>query len=139
MEYKKYSQKIIVRLDRGDEIVSSLKTLAAKEKITFACVSGIGAVGSVKAGYFDTKEKCFKSFDLTGDLEAVSFAGNINIMDGETYTHFHISVADESGKVYGGHLSSAVISGTGEFVVDCVAADVGRVFDGETGLNIFKF
>ena len=139
MEYKKYSQKIIVRLDRGDEIVTSLKSLASKEKINFASVSGIGAVGSVKAGYFDTKEKCFKSFDLSGDLEVVSFAGNINIMDGETYTHFHISVADESGKVCGGHLSSAVISGTGEFVVDCIDADVGRVFDDETGLNIFSF
>ena len=139
MEYKNYSQKFIVRLDRGDEIVSSLKALAKKEKITFAVVSGIGAVGSVKAGYFDTKEKCFKSFDLSGDLEVVSFAGNINIMDGETYTHFHISVADESGNVCGGHLSSAVISGTGEFVVDCIDADVGRVFDDETGLNIFRF
>ena len=139
MEYKKYSQKFIVRLDRGDEIVSSLKALAKKEKITFAVVSGIGAVGSVKAGYFDTKEKCFKSFDLSGDLEVVSFAGNINIMDGETYTHFHISVADESGKVFGGHLSNAVISGTGEFVVECIDAAVGRAFDDETGLNIFIF
>ena len=139
MEYKKYSQKFIVRLDRGDEIVSSLKALAKKEKITFAAVSGIGAVGSIKVGYFDTKEKCFKSFDLSGDLEVVSFAGNINIMDSETYTHFHISVADESGKVFGGHLSNAVISGTGEFVVECIDADVGRVFDDETGLNIFSF
>ena len=43
-------------------------------------------------------------------------------MNGETYTHFHISVADEAGNVYGGHLTEAVISGTGELVLTEIEA-----------------
>ena len=45
-------------------------------------------------------------------------------MNGETYTHFHISVADEAGNVYGGHLTEAVISGTGELVLTEIEAQL---------------
>ena len=57
----------------------------------------------------------------------------------ETYTHFHISVADESGNVYGGHLTEAVISGTGELVLTEIEGTVDRKFDEEIGLNLFEF
>ena len=134
MEYKRYGSDIIIRLDRGDELVAKLKEAAEKEKISFASVSGIGVTG-----YFDTGERRFKSSEITGDLEIVSLAGNINKMNGETYLHLHMSVADESGKVFGGHLSRAVISGTGEIVLHCIAAETDRAYDDETGLNIIKF
>lgn len=139
MEYKRYGSDIIIRLDRGDELVAKLKEAAEKEKISFASVSGIGAVGSAVTGYFDTGERRFKSSEITGDLEIVSLAGNINKMNGETYLHLHMSVADESGKVFGGHLSRAVISGTGEIVLHCIDAETDRAYDDETGLNIIKF
>jgi len=74
-----------------------------------------------------------------GDLEIVSIGGNINTMNGETYTHFHISVADEAGNVYGGHLTEAVISGTGELVLTEIEGTVDRKFDEEIGLNLFEF
>ena len=60
-------------------------------------------------------------------------------MNGETYTHFHISVADESVNVYGGHLTEAVISGTGELVLTEIEGTVDRKFDEEIGLNLFEF
>ena len=71
--------------------------------------------------------------------EIVSIGWNINTMNGETYTHFHISVADESGNVYGGHLTEAVISGTGELVLTEIEGTVDRKFDEEIGLNLFEF
>ena len=139
MEYKKYGSDIILRLDRGDELVEKIKETAKKENILFATVSGIGAVDSAVTGYFDTEERCFKSSEIKGDLEIVSFAGNVNKMNAETYLHLHMSVADENGKVFGGHLSRAVISGTGEIVLHCINAETDRIFDNETGLNIIKF
>ncbi|MCI5592038.1 MAG: DNA-binding protein [Ruminococcus sp.] len=139
MEYKCFGADIAVRLDKGDELVEKLKEIAVKEDIPFASVSGIGAVGSAVTGYFDTAERRFKSSELTGDLEIVSLCGIINKMNGEAYLHLHMSIADESGKVYGGHLSKAVISGTGEIVLHCIDAETDRCFDEETGLNIIKF
>lgn len=60
-------------------------------------------------------------------------------MNGETYVHFHISVADEQGSVFGGHLQEAVISGTGELVLTEINGNVDRKFDEEIGLNLFEF
>ena len=108
-------------------------------KSQLAYLTGIGAAGKVTAGVFDTKEKVFKGHTWEGDLEIVSIGGNINTMNGETYTHFHISVADESGNVYGGHLTEAVISGTGELVLTEIEGTVDRKFDEEIGLNLFEF
>jgi len=139
MEYRKFDDHYVIRLDRGEEIVAKLKEVAQKEGIKLAYLTGIGAVGKVTAGVFDTKEKEFKGHTWEGDLEVVSIGGNINTMNGDTYAHFHISIADEEGHVYGGHLTEAVISGTGEMVLTEIKGNVDREYDEEIGLNLFKF
>ncbi len=139
MDYRKFKNQYVIRLDRGEEIVESLKEIAGKENIKLAYLTGIGAVEKVTAGVFDTKEKVFKGHTWEGDLEVVSIGGNINTMNGETYVHFHISVADERGNVFGGHLQEAVISGTGELVLTKIDGEVDRTFDEEIGLNLFDF
>ncbi|HIX67932.1 MAG TPA: DNA-binding protein [Candidatus Anaerostipes excrementavium] len=139
MDYRKFKNQYVIRLDRGEEIVESLKKIADKENIKLAYLTGIGAVGKVTAGVFDTKEKVFKGHTWEGDLEVVSIGGNINTMNGETYVHFHISAADEQGNVFGGHLQEAVISGTGELVLTEIDGTVDRKFDEEIGLNLFDF
>lgn len=139
MEYKKFNNQYVIRIDKGEEICAKLKEVAQKENIKLAYLTGIGAAGKVTAGVFDTKEKVFKGHTWEGDLEIVSIGGNINTMNGKTYTHFHISVADEAGNVYGGHLTEAVISGTGELVLTEIEGTVDRKFDEEIGLNLFKF
>lgn len=139
MEYKKFNNQYVIRIDKGEEICAKLKEVAQKENIKLAYLTGIGAAGKVTAGVFDTKEKVFKGRTWEGDLEIVSIGGNINTMNGETYTHFHISVADEAGNVYGGYLTEAVISGTGELVLTEIEGTVDRKFDEEIGLNLFEF
>ena len=139
MEYKRCQNTVIVRLDPGDEIVAELRKIAEAEKITFAAVSGLGAVGYMKAGCYSRTEEVYKSYEKTGDMEIVSLTGNVNTMDGETYLHLHISVADGSGSVFGGHLSEAVISCTAEIVLSCVPTSVDRSRDEATGLNLFDF
>ena len=43
MQYKKFKGSFFVRLERGEEILSSLAALAEKEDIALGCVSGLGA------------------------------------------------------------------------------------------------
>ena len=38
MEYKRFHDTIVVRIDRGEEILTQLKEVALKEKITLANV-----------------------------------------------------------------------------------------------------
>ncbi len=78
MEYKKFNNQYVIRIDKGEEICAKLKEVAQKENI-------------------------------------------------------------ESGNVYGGHLTEAVISGTGELVLTEIEGTVDRKFDEEIGLNLFEF
>ncbi len=139
MEYGKYGNTYVVRMDKGDELVESLLNFAKKEKIKFAAVSGIGATNDVDFGCFNTELKQYKGINMKGDFEITSVVGNINTMNGESYIHLHINLADENGCVHGGHLKRANISVTGEIVITCTDAVVDRRFDPEVGTNLLTF
>ena len=139
MEYGKYGNTYVVRMDKGDELVESLLSLAKKENIKFAAVSGIGATNDVDFGCFNTELKQYKGINMKGDFEITSLVGNINTMNGENYIHLHINIADENGGIHGGHLKRANISVTGEIVITCTDAVVDRRFDPEVGTNLLKF
>ena len=60
-------------------------------------------------------------------------------MDGEFYSHLHMSAGDCEGKVFGGHLNRAVVSATCEMVITVIDGRVDRTFSEEIGLNLFRF
>ena len=139
MEYRKFGKQYVIRLEKGEEVVSSIKDLCEKENVKLGSLSGIGAVNKVTAGLFKTKEKKYVSKTYEEDMEIVSLSGHVSSMNGETYLHFHISVANEAGEVRGGHLTEACISATGELVLTEIEGTVDREYSGEIGLNLFKF
>ena len=138
MVYKKFGNKIVVRIDRGEEILEKIKELALKENIKLASISAIGAIDELVVGVYDVAKKEYYSNEFKGDLEIVSLLGTINTMNGDFYTHIHLSAGNEKGEVFGGHLNKAVVSGTCEMVVSLIDGTVDRYYDDETGLNIFK-
>lgn len=138
MEYKKFENKYIIRIDKGGEIVENLKSFCEKEQITLGWITGIGAVNQVTIGLFQTDTKIYQTTELKGDYEITSLVGNISRMDGKVYLHLHINLSDINYNVFGGHLSSAVVSGTGEFIIESINGQVERQFNKETGLNLYK-
>ena len=60
-------------------------------------------------------------------------------MDGEFYTHLHMSAGNQYGQMFGGHLNRAVISATCEMFITVIDGKVDRKKDPVTGLNILKF
>ena len=63
----------------------------------------------------------------------------MTVEDGEYYAHLHMSVGNEKGELFGGHLNRAVVSATCEMVITVIDGKVDRVYDEEIGLNVFKF
>ena len=139
MQYKKFGNVYAVRIDKGEEILASLKEFAVKENIAFARVSAIGAVGSFTAGVFDTKTKQYCANEFEGNFEIVSLSGTVDRMNGAYYAHLHMSAGNEKGEVFGGHLNRAVVSATCEMTVTLTDGEIDRCFDEEVGLNLWKF
>jgi len=139
MQYKRYDGGYWVRIDRGEEVLSSLKVFARAERIQNAAVSGIGAAGSAALGLYDTEAHQYIENKFIKDMEIVSLTGSISEKDGEIYLHLHAGLADDKGAMVGGHLSGAVISGTCEICVTPMGGAVGRKFDPGIGLNLLDF
>ena len=139
MIYKKFNNKYIVRLNVGEDIVESVKKFAQEENIRFGTVTGIGAINKAKIGLFNTETKEYQSTILEEDMEIVSLAGNITEMNGEPYIHLHIALANSEHNVKAGHLNMAVISATGEIIIEAIDGYVDREFDDDIGLNLLKF
>jgi predicted DNA-binding protein with PD1-like motif len=57
-------------------------------------------------------------------------------MDVEIYLHLHIGLSDSKYNAYRGHLTSTVISGTGEIIIEEIDGEIERGFNEEVGLNL---
>lgn len=139
MEYRKFQNKIIVRMDKGEEILEKVREVAEKEKIKLADISALGAVSEFTMGVFDTEAKEYHANEFKGSFEIVSLTGTINTMNDEFYCHLHMSAGNEKGQVFGGHLNRAIISATCEMVITLIDGRVDRRFEKEVGLNLFQF
>ena len=139
MDYKRFPNAIVLRVDRGDEILEQLKAVCLKENVKLASVSGIGAINDLTSGVWDVERKEYYSNHFTGVYEVANLVGTITTMNGEYYAHIHISAGDAQGHVVGGHLNRAVVSATSEIVLHLIDGTVEREFSPEVGLNLLKF
>ena len=139
MDYRRFGDTIVARLDRGEEVHEQLRLIARKEDIKLAQVSGLGAADDVTVGVFVVQEKRYHANRFTGDMEIVSLTGTINTMDGEYYAHLHMGVSDVQGNMFGGHLTRAVISVTCELVIRIIDGRVDRRHHPDLGVNLFDF
>lgn len=139
MDYRRFGGTLVARIDRGEEILASLREIALREDIRLARISAIGAVGDFTVGVFHTAEKQYHANRFQGDWEIVSLCGSITQMNGEYYAHLHMSAGGTDGTVVGGHLNEAVVSATCELFITVLDGTVERRFSPEVGLNLFDF
>lgn len=139
MEYRRFGDTVVLRLDPDEEVMEQLEKLAEREQIRLAEVSGLGALKAFHICVFDTKSKQFYNNDYQEPLELTALAGTITCKEGRPYLHIHASAGNAQGNVYGGHLKGAVVSATAEIVVRVIDGDVGRRFDEGIGLNLLQF
>lgn len=140
MEYRKYGKDYVVRLQKGEEVLAGIQAVCEREHILLGSVSGIGAVGEVTLGVFNSEKFVYETEDYQGDFEISSCSGNISTMDGKTYLHIHAVMGNPTKNLcVGGHLSRAVISLTGEFMLHQIDGEVDRAYSPEVGLNLIRF
>ena len=139
MQFRRFGSKYFLRIDRGEEIIASLRKLCEDENITLAEVKALGAVDDFNVGLFDVEEKKYHTNHFTLPAEIVSLWGTVTTKNGEFYAHIHMSAGDKDGYVFGGHLNSARVSATCEMIVDISEGRIERIMNEEVGLNLFEF
>ena len=139
MDYRRFNDTILLRIDRGEEIIETVKKVAEKEHIRLASVEALGATDDFTVGVYDVAEKHYDSKTFTGAYEIVSLIGTITEKDGAFYQHLHMSAGNARCEVFGGHLNRAVVSATCEMVIRILPGVVGRRPDPEIGINLLQF
>ena len=144
MEFRKFSGTYYIRLDRGDEVVSSVLGICKEERIGSATFSGIGGCSEAQVQTFLPETGEFETQTINGMLELVSLTGNVMSDDqGELghHTHAVFSFKGEDGHhVVAGHIKSITILYTGEIELrPVVGGTIKKRFDPETGTGFWSF
>lgn len=139
MDYRRFNDTIVLRIDRGEEIVETVKTVAEKERIRLAEISALGATDNFTVGVYDVDAKRYDSKTFQGPHEIVSLTGTITEKDGAFYQHLHMSAGNKDCAVVGGHLNRATVSVTCEMVIRIIPGAVDRRPDPKTGINLMRF
>ena len=140
LQYKKFGDDFILRIDRGEEVLHEIKKVCEAENILLGSVQGLGATWDVSLGVFNHEAFKYESKKFTGDFEIASCSGNISTINGKCYLHIHAVIGNVTkNEVYAGHLNSAIISLTGEFILHKISGQIDREYSEEIGLNLIKF
>lgn len=143
MEYRKEKDAIYLRIDKGEEVVETIKKVCEKERVEGGYFQGIGACGRAVLATWIPEKEDFIHHTLTGMLEMIFLSGNISTdQNGQPFSHSHaiFSYLKDNGEVAiaAGHLEEAEISYTGEIVITPAEEKIGRMFDEDAGIDVWK-
>ena len=139
MDYRRFGDTYMLRIDVGEEILQSLKELCEKEGIRLAQVNAIGAADRAAIGVYDLAEQKYHQEDLEGFMEIANLSGSVTEMNGQPYIHLHAALADQRNVVHGGHVISLRVGATCEMFVRVLEGEVTREKDAGLGINLWKF
>ncbi len=123
-----------VRLHRGDDLLKSIKELAAQKEIKAGVV--LSAVGCVlEARLRDASGVTIR--DINEHCEIVSLNGTVSSLR----CHLHLALSKEDLSTIGGHMTEGcIINTTCELVIaELPGQQIGVEFDEETGYDELIF
>ena len=77
MEYRRFGNTIVARIDQGEDVLEKMKRIAMLEDVKLASVSALGTFSSMTVGIYDLEKRQFMGNDFEGMFEIVSFTGTI--------------------------------------------------------------
>lgn len=94
---------VFVRLDEGEEVISSLKQVAVDKGLDAAVI--LSFVGALRHSRVILRKGVEK--DLDHHVEAVG-NGNITLLDSEPFVHLHLAIGSDAG-AWVGHLVNGIV------------------------------
>lgn len=125
-------------LETGDDAIETLLAWAAEHRVRAARIDAIGAFASVTLGYFDVETREYARIDIDEQVEVLSLAGNIALVDDKPKAHAHVVIGKRNGGAHGGHLLAARVRPTLEMSVTELGQPLHRTTDAATGLPLLN-
>lgn len=139
MEYYKYDNLYVIKLDLGEKIRGTLTKFLEQEKIQAGFLYGLGAVSQAEIAHYPLSEKRYNNQNFEGEFEVTNITGNIAMVENRPFLHMHITLGDrkETGyKIFGGHLVEGTVAPTLELLLTALPGTITRKFDERTGLKL---
>ncbi|NLL91865.1 MAG: DNA-binding protein [Ruminococcaceae bacterium] len=135
MEYRRWDDRYIVRVDQGEEIIEQLTLVCKKENILAGTISGFGGATVTELGYVDPDDnKAVKRVVINEYRGILSLTGNITAMDFEPFCHIHVVLSDNKLNATGGHMYSCIVDEIAEISINSSDIVTRRIFDENLGL-----
>jgi predicted DNA-binding protein with PD1-like motif len=123
---------------KGDEVGEALLEFANTNRFADAHLTGIGAFSDVTLGFFDPRQKRYKTIPINEQVEVLSLTGNIVQKDGKPTLHAHVVVGKADGTAHGGHFLGGHVWPTLEIMLSELPVHLRRRDDAETGLALIQ-
>lgn len=133
------SKKLFMgKLSYGCDLLAEITSICQKENIRLGRIEALGAVQKAHIGFYDQQTREYRFLTLPQPLEITKLIGNISLKDGKSFVHAHVTLADETGKAFGGHLAPGTVVFACEFIIEAFEGPLfERSFDEETGLPLW--
>jgi len=133
------SKMFIGKLSHNADLLQEITDLCVKENITLGRVEGIGAVQKARVGYYNQGSREYQFIEYDQHLEVIKLTGNVSIKDNAPFVHAHITLSDDKGNAFGGHLASGTIIFAFEIILQAFEGpELSRGYDEDTGLPLWK-
>ena len=129
---------LIIRLDKGDNLIEKIKEVVSAEGIQGGFFNGIGACAKVVLSYFDIEKKEYLDRTFDEPLEIVSLSGNIAHADGDVVVHAHGVFSNANYSTVGGHVKELIDSVTCELDLTKLRSTLNRDINQEFGLKLLR-
>ncbi len=127
------------KLQHGADLLEEITQTCNRENIRLGRIQAIGAVQRARLAYYNQKTREYRFFTIDQALEILNLSGNISLKDGEPMVHAHITLADDAGNAYGGHVAPGTVVFACEIVIESFEGPAfERSFDEETGLPLWQ-
>ncbi len=121
MKYRKYGNTIFLTVEKGEEIIDTIKGIAEKENISLAKIDGVGFTDDINLRVYDSVKDCFVSGHFEIPMEISSLNGNIVNEQGAYKIHIHVNAADTQMQIRGGHLLRCIVGAVCELFIEIIA------------------
>jgi predicted DNA-binding protein with PD1-like motif len=122
--------RYVLRLDPGEEVVSSLLAFAEQRGLTAGWISGLGSLDHAVLGFLDPKEQVYLKRTFDERLEIGNLTGNLGVAeDGKPFAHVHAVLSPRELLAYAGHLHEGRVGVVAEVLVTAMQGRLVRAVD----------